>query len=1014
MTPRLRLLGHARVFDGQQWFAVPYDKRFGLLAYLACAGEWVEREKLAFLFWPDVEEARARRDLRHLIYRTKALHLAANLEIQPGSLCWRIETDVQSFRQAIGQEDWAAAVALYGGELLHGLYLGDSPEFMSWLELERETLSALWRKAVIERALELESAARYLEAADLLKALVAHDELDENALRLYLRNTSLGGRREEALVIYERFTRKLKEELSLAPLPATQELAYALRSGLPVTRNATGSAERAPPSTRASPDLRNFPPENTTFIGRDLELTEIVNTLTQTSCRLLTLVGPGGSGKTRLAQKAATEVARDYADGVTFVPLAPVGAATLLASAIAGALSISFYGQEEPEAQLLGYLHDKEMLLVLDNLEHLLEGVPLISSLLEACPRLKLLATSRERLKLTLEWLFHVGGMSLPEAEDVAWLEGFDAVQLFLRRARRMRADLVLDEENRASIVRICRLVGGAPLGIELAAGWLELLSPQEVAEEVAKSFDFLASPLHDIPERHRSLRHVFEHSWRLLVSEEQTAFKRLSVFRGGFAREAAEAVTGVSMRVLLSLLEKSLIKRAGDGRFDLHELVKQYAAEKLDETPEEGHETRDRHTAFYAAFLQERDRWLRGGARQQAALQEIETEIDNVRSAWDWAVQRGNTEALEQAASCFRFYCQTRGHYQEGEAAFRRAADSLAQESLTYGKLLLFQALFTFWLGQYHVAQEIGERSLAMLARQAAPPGVMANANLLLGLTYRSLGELERAKHQLSQALALARQGGDPFFEARALHFLGVIAESKGALDEAEQYYRQGIAVYRQAEERYGLTKGLFNLGLLLEKLEQPEAARQHYLEGLDAARAVGSRLRIAEALILLGGLSFRQEQYQQAEAYYTECLAITKIRSDEPFRIASTQCLIGLGETAGTLKKRRESFRFFHEAIKLALGANDVVRVIRSLVGLAELLVDLGQDGKALALLVFTLEQPDIETSAREKAEHLYSGLTAQLSDPVIASEQERARALRLGEITDLLSDWQQHIER
>jgi predicted ATPase/DNA-binding SARP family transcriptional activator/Tfp pilus assembly protein PilF len=1014
MIPQVKLLGQTQVLCADGWRPLPMDKRGALLAVLAYHGDWMSREKLAFLFWPDVEETRSRHDLRQLIYRTKALSFAANLEIQPGSLCWRIETDVCNFRQAVAQQDWTAAVVLYRGEMLQELHLGDSLEFMSWLELERENLHALWRKAVIERATELESTSRCLEAAALLKALVEGDELDENALRLYLRNAVLGGRREEALGTYERFAQRLDEELGLKPLPATQEVVEAVRSGLPIIRNASEGAERASETSRASPwHLRNFPLESTSFIGRDLELTEIVNLLNQPSCRLLTLVGPGGIGKTRLAQEAALEVARGYADGVTFVPLAPVATATLLASAIASALSFPFYGQGEPEAQLIRYLREKEILLLLDNLEHLREGVPFISILLAGCPGLKILTTSRERLNLTCEWLFHVGGMSLPEDQGATWLGGFDAVQLFLHRARRVGIDIVLNADNRAMIVRICQLVGGAPLGIELAAGWVEMLSCQEIAEEMEKGFDFLTTSLHDAPERHRSLRQVFEHSWKLLTDKEQTSFKRLSVFRGGFTRSAAEAVTDASMRVLLSLLGKSLIKRDSSGRFDLHELVKQYAAEKLGETPEEEFETHDRHTAFYAAFLHERDHWLKGGERQQVSLQEIGEEIDNVRSAWDWAVERRNSEALEQAASCIRFFYQTRGFYQEGEEAFRLAADTFTQESVTYGTLLLFQGLFTWWVGRYHAALDIAECSLAMLDRQQAPSGMLANANFLLGLVYRDTGELERANHQFGKALRLARKGGEAFFEARALQNLGVIAESKGAFDKAERRYRQGIAVYRQAEERYGLAMGLSDLGGLLERRGQFEAARQQYLEGLDAARAVGSRLRIAQALIHLGGLSYSQGQYQQAEAYYKECVSLVKGRSDEPYRSSAKHCLIGLGEAACALEKFRESFQYFHESIKIALSTYDVVSMTRSLVGIADLLVSLGKQGEALTLLFFSLEQLEIEKDTRERAERLFTNIAAQLPEPAVALAQERGQVLKYKGITGLLSDWQQHIE-
>jgi predicted ATPase/DNA-binding SARP family transcriptional activator/Tfp pilus assembly protein PilF len=1016
MTPRLRLLGRAKVFDGQRWLEAPHDKRLGLLAYLACAGDWVEREKLAFLFWPDIEDTRARRDLRNLIYRTRELSFAANLDTQPGSVRWHAETDVHSLQRAADQEEWAVAVALYAGELLQGLHLDDSPEFMAWLELERANLHNLWREAVLGRAAELERASQHLEAASLLKVLAA-DELDEDALQLYLRAAFRGGRREEAVQSYRRFTAKLQAELGLEPLPATQELFQALRSGRSMSdqmvSQAPARAPHAPPER-----LRNFPSESTSFIGRDLELTDVVNTLNQPNCRLLTLIGPGGIGKTRLAQRAALEVAAGYADGVTFVPLASVGAATLLASAIASALSFSFYGQDL-EHQLLSYLRGKEMLLVLDNLEHLLEGAPLIAGLLEGCPKLKILATSRERLCLSSEWLFHVGGMSLPEDDEVAWLEGYDAVQLFLRRARRVRADFALAKENRAAVVQICGLVGGAPLGIELAAGWVTVLSCEEIAEEMEKGFDFLSSSLRDVPERQRSLRRVFEHSWRLLLGDERTAFKRLSVFRGGFTRKAAERVADVSMRALLSLVNKSLVKRSPGGRFDLHELVKQYAAEKLAEAPEEERRTRDRHCDYYVGFLREREQSLEG-REQQRALREIEGELDNIRLAWRWAVRGRKLEALEQALQPLLFFYEIPGLYQEGEEAFRMAVNNLPvpdeaervrveDESLTLGRLLVSHGVFQWWLGRLEKAEDLFKRSLAMLTRVAAPPKVLHNTYLMLGIVFQDQGELGRAKEHLTEALDLARRGGNLFGEPRALTHLGMVAEMEGRFDQAEAYYQEGMALFRRADEPWGLSMGLANLGSLAEKLGRVEVAKKYYLESLEVARAVEGRTYMAGALLKLARLSYSQGQYEEAEAYYRENLSLVQGRDDETFLHLSKLSLIGLAETAHALKSYGASLGCFREALAIARAFKDAKSALAIVVGTADALIGLGEKEKALELVSFALEQAEIEASAKVRAERLYLSLTERLPEDVVAAVKGRGRSLRLDEITTRLAGWQ-----
>ena len=1009
MATRLRLLGSPQVFDGAEWFVAPHDKRFALLAFLARAGKPVPRERLAFLFWPDVEEARARRDLRHLIYRTKSLTFATGLEVGSESLAWRIETDVASFEQAVAQREWSAAVELYRGQFMSGMHLDSSPEFMSWLELERQAGHDLWRNAISARAAELEAATRYDEAAGLLKELMGDDALDEEALRHYLRNCALAGRSEEAKRFYRRFERQLATDMGLEPLPATKAAAAVLHGTTTLADSGAGrDTERVLRSgPRRVGHVRNLPAEATPFVGRETELTAIVDLLEHGSCRLLTLVGPGGIGKTRLAQAAARHVSAHYSDGSAFVALAAVDKAPRMVPAVTGALGLSFYDQREPQEQLSGYLQDKELLLVLDNLEQLPDAADLIADLLEACPRLKLVVTSRQRLNLTQEWLFRVTGMRLTASTGSTAVEG-DAAQFFLRCARRVRHDFVLGQSDRADVVNICQLVGGAPLGIELAAGWLEMLTCKEIASTMAvEGLDFLMSTLHDVPARHRSMRDVFEHSWRFLDTAERTAFAGLSVFRTGFTRPAAEVVTGIDSRHLRSLMEKSLVTRTPGGRFELHELARQYAAERLSESGEREAAVRSSHCAHFSSFLNRREQALRGGA-QETALGEIDQELDNVRGAWEWAVTRADLEALDSAAGGLRTYYQTRGLFREGEEAFRQAATAFMQESQVSGRLTLYQALFTYWLGKHAEARDIAQRSLATLQRHAAAPGILANANFLLGLVQRDLGELDIAGQRFTEALALARQAGEQYFEARSLQGLGRLAEIQGSSQEAERFYRQSIAVFQDSQDRYGLALASFNLGGILATSGRLEQARECYLVGLQAGKAVGSLFRIAEALILLGRLSQQQGGLPQAEAHYAECLATVAGRDDEPFRLAAKHCHVGLGETAAASHRFAESFLHFRRALSLSVGTTDAHTAYRSLVGMAVALAGLGADGPALTLLTYARAQ--MEAPAGDPAAlQLEERLTSRLSTDEMELAGVQGRTLGASQLASLLDDWQ-----
>jgi predicted ATPase/DNA-binding SARP family transcriptional activator len=885
MTPRLRLLGRARVFDGQRWLDAPYDKRFALLAYLACAEASVERDKLAFLFWADVEEARARRDLSYLIYRTKKLSFASTLEAQPPSLCWHIETDVRSFRQALAQQEWAAAVALYGGELLQGLHLDDSPEFMAWLELDRKNLHSLWRKAVIERAGELESASRHLEAADLLKELLDNGALDEEAVQLYLRNAFLGGQRDLALQTYERFASELERELGLKPLPATQELVQALRGGASI---APGPERIAGPKEPAPKSLHNFPTERTPFVGRDFELTEIVNALSQPDCRLLTLVGPGGIGKTRLALQVAADVAAGYADGVTFVPLASVSAATFLASAIAGALSFSFYGQAGPETQLLKYLRDQEMLLVLDNLEHLLEGVGLIAAIRKTCPSVKILATSRERISLASEWLFQVEGMSLPESKETAGLESFDAVQLFLRCARRVQADFALNEENCAAIVRICGLVGGAPLGIELASAWLQLLTCDEIAEEMRKDLDLLASQLHDLSERHRSLRKVFEHSWRLLSGEEQAAFRRLAVFQGGFARNAAEQVAEVSMRSLLALVSKSLIQRTAggpdtsllntspSGRFSLHPLLLQYAREILAENSDNQTCYR-RHAEYFLAVAQAAEPHLTGPG-QAPWLSILDVEHDNLRAAFDWFKVHDIDLAMRLAAALWRFWIM-RAHNREGRARLEELAALPEAQARTKARASILHALgtITFETGDFARAQPVLQEALGILREQGETHEV-ANVLNTLGWIVAHLGETQTSKALSEEALALHRQLGSVRGWALALATLGFQAFFRGQFPESFSYLAECLQLREQLGDERGVAYAKAILVRTLWHMGRFKEASELITTSLLTLRQLDDKQLISWALYQQGNIYLNLGHIREADTALQESLSLAR----------------------------------------------------------------------------------------------------------------------------------------
>jgi transcriptional regulator with XRE-family HTH domain len=346
---------------------------------------------------------------------------------------------------------------------------------------------------------------------------------------------------------------------------------------LPPPTYATPSANKATIKTSRSPG--NLPSMLNPFIGRELELTALGQLLCDPRCRLLTLTGPGGIGKTRLAIEVARCHKDLFPDGIWLIPLTPLNSSEYLIPTIADALNFKCHGLTNPRGNLINYLSNRQTLLVMDNAEHLADSGELFAEILAKSPQVKILVTSRERLNLLSEWVFEIQGLPVPPIEQVAKCEDYSAVALFLQSARRIKADFSLRDDERQWVVRICHLLEGLPLGIELSAAWVGMLSCEEIAKEIESNIDFLVVSMHDLPERHRSLRATLDHSWRLLSPDEKSILSRLSIFQGSFRREAAEVICDASLTILSSLMSKSLLRRTDRDRYDLHELIRRYAA---------------------------------------------------------------------------------------------------------------------------------------------------------------------------------------------------------------------------------------------------------------------------------------------------------------------------------------------------------------------------------------------------------------------------------------------------
>ena len=662
-TLTLKLLGKPQVGRG----GAPVTgfisaKAQALLFYLAVTGRPHTREALAGLLWGHLAEPAAIKNLRNVLSNLRTLagpHLLIAREevaFSRDSAHW---LDVEVFLSALADtsgKDLNAlheAVELYEGDFLEGFYVGEALAFEEWTLGRRSLLKSLVLQALqtlVVQNIERDDHGAGLRYAHRLLALEPwREETHRHAMTLLARS----GQRSAALAQYELCRQVLAQELGVEPMPETTALYERLKAS-------------------AAPPPHNLPQQLTPFVGRQAELAEIGRFLRSREAQLLCLVGPGGIGKTRLALQAAArcaspEVAFEmhFAHGVYFVPLAAAGAADRepgrppLIAAMADALHFSFQGPVHPQAQLLNYLREKKVLLVLDDFDHLVAEARQLVDILRLAPGVKLLVTSRLRLNLREAWVMEVTGLDLPPAPQppagaatAKAPEEYGAVALFVQQAQRVRAGFALSEAEGPHVVQICRLVEGVPLGIELAASWLRVLSCAEIAAEIEQNLDFLTSAAQDAPERHRSLRAVFDHSWRLLSPPEQALFAALSVFRGGFQREAADRVAGASLPLLADLSDKSLLRRGEPGRYEIHEMLRQYAEEKLQASPAEYEAVRDRHCRYFAGLMVQHMTQLKG-EQPHAVLTALNAERENVRAAWNWAVEHRRIEELDQFMDC-------------------------------------------------------------------------------------------------------------------------------------------------------------------------------------------------------------------------------------------------------------------------------------------------------------------------------------------------------------------------
>ena len=912
-------------------------KAEAILIYLAVGGGSCNRNVLATLLWSDNDESQAMRSLRvALTVLRKDLdeYIEISRDTVQMKLGAHVYLDVADLEAKLASGDVEGALQIYRGEFLQGFYIRDSLEFEDWHRWQQERIYRLVAGGLhtaISNAIEMED---YKKGQALAQQLLQLDPLDELAHRKCILLFALEGQRVNALAQYDKCKTVLQAELGVEPAQETQALYTQISLGA------------RPESAAVLNPIYILPSPQTSFIGREQELVQIISLMGNPACRMLTLVGPGGVGKTRLALRAATKCLASFSDGTYFVALESVTSPDYLVPAIADSIHFKidyFASQLESKYQLFGYLSNRSILLVLDGFEHLVAGAGLLSEVIGHAPHLKLLVTSRQRLDLNGEWVFSVIGLPVPQISNGIISDDSSALILFEERSRQAKTDFQLSAIDQGYAVDICQFVEGMPLGIELAAAWTPVLSTKEIAQEIQKSLDFLNSSARDVAEKHRSPRAAFNSSWLLLSDGQRDAFCKLSVFQGGFDWPAAQRVAGVSLTQLSNLLDRSMLGRDHAGRYTMHGLLRQYGLEILNTSLSIRDEIYHQHCLYYTDFLSQRELDLTG-RKMYTACDEIRQEKENVRLALKWALINWDGEKYRKILVALLAFYVVHG-WQEGRDAFRDIAQArkealLAQNSLDWSKdpvylsarihqaFLLcnlgvideseaisrecFEPLYMLGLkaelseclqnlgvnasfrGKYELARERLEE--AILIGKESQVFIWPTYLLWLGHAYFLLGEYERGMESFQKCYDLFDCQGNLWGKGFALSKMGLAADGLGDFLQSMQYHREAFSIFEKTENITGKAYAISRMSMSAYFLEEYAQAVQYGMEGYQIFQSLGHQWGMCTSLCRLGFAYIGQGEILKAKGCFNEALEQSRIYQMTP---VSMYALVGMAAT-------------------------------------------------------------------------------------------------------------------
>lgn len=961
-----RILGILEVGDGGRRVEIGAAKERSLLAELVLhANQIVSRERLVEVVWGDNPPATAAATLNtYVSHLRSALEPGRAARTQPGLLltrdpgyllavdpervdALRFERLAGEGRRALAAGDAATAAATLRKGL--GLWRGGAlADFVyePFAQAEATRLEEL-RLSTLEQRIDADLAlGRHHDLVAELRRLVDEHPLRERLWSQLMLALYRCGRQSEALRAYSELRKVLAEELGIDPSPALRQLEEDMlqqQPGLEAPAAPGHPADAEPVPTRPVRPPTNLPSRLTSFVGREDDIAEVERLCA--GARLVTLVGAGGVGKTRLAVEVAFRVLDEHPDGVFLVELAPLSDAGGLYQQVLAALGVGEDDRHSPPETLAGHVADRRMFLVVDNCEHLADAcAALVEDLLRAGPGVRILATSREVLRVPVETAWRVPSMSTPPADTrLDELAGFEAARLFLERARLLSPGLELSAADAGHVARICARLEGIPLAIELAAARTWLLSVEEIAERLDDRFGLLSTGPRTAPGRHQTLRAAVDWSYDSLSTPERRLFERLSVFAGGFTLQAAEAVCDTGelapasvLETLGALVDKSMVlSDAGHGasRFRMLETLRQYGAERLAENGGTK-SARDRHLAWAVALAAEAEPHLEGTG-QAEWLERLAVEHDNLRSALGWATSSSDGAALSLASALGRFW-EVRGHLSEGRRWLEAALETWSAESAApRARAHRWTGVLAQRQGDHHAARRHYEAGLA-LSRDAGDRRGTASALHSLGNLEGLQGRLDAANALYEESLAIGRDLGDRRVAAASLTNLGWIAQTRADFAGARRFTEEALGAWQELGDQQGLAQTFTAVAYLALLQGDYATVRASCAQSLELQHALGDRYGACWSLTYLGWAAQNDGDLATARQLHDEALAIRRELGD---RYGQAWSLSHLGDLERTAGHPAEARGLLDESLQVAEALGDTYCISWSLLRLAKL---------------------------------------------------------------------------